>query len=254
MNVLISGTSTGIGHALSMEFLEHGSTVYGISRKFNDKFKDYEGYHHLSHDLLKLDEMPGKLTAFLKGVKTLDLVILNASILLNLKEIRKTPIDEITTVMRVNVWANKVIIDTLLEKIPSVYQVVAISCGSFISNAREFNAYSLSKLALNKMIKFYSEEIPGTHFSSLAPGLIDSNLQEHISRLPDDDNYSIIRELRSMRENGQMANPYYAANYMVEAMGTVLQEDSGSYKDVKDLLLMDSEGVCPPNHYSTPSA
>jgi benzil reductase ((S)-benzoin forming) len=236
MNILITGTSSGIGHALAIEFLEHGSNVYGISRKFNDKLKTYEAYRHLSHDLLKHDTLPGKLGDFLEGVKTLDLVILNAGIIINVNDLKKTPVDEITTVMKVNVWANKVIIDTLLEKVPSVYQVVAISCGSVINNARGFNAYSLSKFALNKMIKLYSREITKTHFSALAPGLIDSNLQEHISRLPNKNNYSIIRKLRSMRENGQLTNPYYAANYLVEAMGTVLQEKSGTYRDVKDIL------------------
>ena len=31
-------------------------------------------------------------------------------------------------------------------------------------------------------------------------------------------------------------DPIYAANYMVEAMGIILQEESGVYKDVRDLF------------------
>lgn len=250
MNILITGTSSGIGHALTIEFLEHGATVYGISRNYNDKLKEYDGYHHLSHDLLKLNELPDKLNGFLAGVKTLDLVILNAGILLNISELRKTPIDEMTTMMRVNVWANKVIIDTLLEKVSSIYQVVAISCGSDISDAPGFDAYSLSKIALNQMIKFYSREIPEIHFSALAPGLIDSSLQEHISSLEGNDGNAIVKKLKNMRENGQLTNPYIAANYLVEAMGTVLQEESGSYRDVRDILLLESDPE--PRHWNMP--
>jgi benzil reductase ((S)-benzoin forming) len=254
MNVFITGTSSGIGYALTIEFLEHGATVYGISRNYHKKLKEYDGYHHLSHDLLKLNELPGKLDNFLAGVKTLDLVILNAGLLLNTSELRNTQADEITTMMKVNVWANKVIIDTLLDKVSSIYQVVAISCGSEISETPGFDAYSLSKLALNQMIKYYSREIPEIHFSALAPGLIDSNLQEHISPIANSRNgYSIARKLKKMRKNGQLTDPYLAANYLVEAMGTVLQEESGSYRDVKDILMLDPDheprhwNMSPPN-------
>jgi benzil reductase ((S)-benzoin forming) len=236
MKILITGTSSGIGHSLALEYLDHGATVYGISRKFNDNLKEYDDYHHLSIDLLQLDEIPGKLTNFLSGVNELDLVILNAGILPKIDDLRKTPVDEVTTVMRVNVWANKVIIDTLLETVPKIYQVVAMSCGSVINNARGLNAYSLSKLALNNMIKMYSSEIPETHFTALAPGFIDSGLQEYIARACDEKDYPVLRKFRNMRESGKLTKPDYAANYLVEAMGTVLQEESGSYRDVKDVL------------------
>jgi benzil reductase ((S)-benzoin forming) len=246
MNILITGTNSGIGHALAIEFLDHGATVYGISRQFNDRLKSYDDYHHLSQDLMKLDDLPENLSKLLRGVKTLDLVVLNAGILININDLRKTPLDEITTVMRVNVWANKVIIDTLLEEIPNMYQVVAISCGSVINNARGLNAYSLSKLALNKMIKLYAKEMPKTHFSALAPGYIDSSLQKHISQLPNVNNYPVIKKLRLMRENGQLTEPRHAANYLVEAMGTILQEESGTYREVKDILFLEPDGF----HYS----
>jgi benzil reductase ((S)-benzoin forming) len=241
MNVLITGTSSGIGNALAIEFLEHGATVYGISRRLNENLNAFQDYYHLSHDLLKLNEMPGKINNFLGHLKTLDLVILNAGILSNINDIKKTPVDDIMVMMQVNVWANKVIIDTLLEKVGCIHQIVAISCGSDLNNARGLNAYSLSKMALNTMIKFYSKVIPQTHFSALAPGLIDSDLQKHISELADGSNYPVIKKLKAMRENGQLTNPYFAANYLVEAMGTVLQEESGSYKDIKDVLYLEPD-------------
>lgn len=241
MNILITGTSSGIGNALATEFLEHGASVYGISRRLHDNLKKHPDYHHLSQDLLNLEEIPDSLGNFLKDVKTLDLVVLNAGILLNINDMRKTPINEITTVMRLNVWANKVIIDTLMEKVSNVYQVVAISSGSAINYARGLNAYSLSKLALNKMIRLYAKEIPETHFSALAPGLIDSDMQQHISQSPDNNKYPVIKNLRKMREKGQLINPAYAANYLVEAMGTILQEESGSFREVKDVLLLEPQ-------------
>jgi benzil reductase ((S)-benzoin forming) len=239
MNILITGTSSGLGFALAKEYLDNGSVVYGISRSFNDRLKDYEDYHHLSHDLFELNDLPVKLKGFLKDINVLDLVVLNAGVYPNSSNMRKTSVDEVSGIMRVNVWANKVIIDTLMETVADIYQVVAITSGSIINNARSLHIYSLSKSALNSLIKFYSEEIPKTHFTALAPGIINSGLQEYISRLPEDRYCPVIRKLQMMRRTGKMTDPRFAANYLVEAMGTVLQEESGSFIDVNDILFPD---------------
>jgi benzil reductase ((S)-benzoin forming) len=120
-----------------------------------------------------------------------------------------------------------------------MHQVVAITSGSMINNAKSLHIYSLSKSALNSLIKLYSAEIPKTHFTALAPGLIDSGLQEYISRFPEDENCPVIRKLKIMRSTGKLTDPRFAANYLVEAMGTILQEESGSFIDVNDILFPD---------------
>jgi benzil reductase ((S)-benzoin forming) len=239
MNTLITGTSSGLGFALAKEYLDNGSTVYGISRNFNDRLKEYENYHHLSHDLFELNDLPDKLKNFLKKINVLDLVVLNAGVLPNSTNMRKTSIDEVSGIMQVNVWANKVIIDTLIESVGEIHQVVAITSGSMINNARSLHIYSLSKSALNSLIKLYSGELPKTHFAALAPGIIDSGLQEYISRFPEDKNCPVIRKLKIMRSIGKMTDPRFAANYLVEAMGTILQKDSGSIMDVNEILFPD---------------
>ncbi|MGF1587019.1 MAG: SDR family NAD(P)-dependent oxidoreductase [Bacteroidales bacterium] len=239
MNILITGTSSGLGFALAKEYLDNGSDVYGISRNFNDRLKNHQNYHHLSHDLFELDDLPSKLKGFLKNVNVLDLVVLNAGVMPGFKNMRMTSFDEVSNIMQVNVWANKVIIDTLMESVAETYQIVAITSGSEINNALSLHIYSLSKSALNSLIKLYAGEIPNTHFSALAPGIIDSGLQEYISRLPDDEYCPVIRKLKIMRTTGKLTDPRFAANYLVEAMGTILQEESGSFIDVNDILFPD---------------
>lgn len=48
-NVLITGTSSGIGLASAIKFLEEGYTVYGID-KLESKI-DHENYHHIQKDV-----------------------------------------------------------------------------------------------------------------------------------------------------------------------------------------------------------
>lgn len=235
MNILVTGTSSGIGYALTREYLQNGAKVFGISRRCNDKLAEFPDYHHLSHDLLCFDNLQEKVKELLRSKKTIDLVILNAGMLPDLKDLRETSMDEIKKVMNVNVWANKLIMDTMIDEVPRIYQVVAISSGASISGARGWNVYAISKAALNMMIQLYARELPETHFTALAPGVVDTAMQEYISGLPEDKRFPVIDRLKEIRGTSQMPGPEDAANYLVEAIGHVLQFESGSYVDVRDL-------------------
>lgn len=234
MRILITGTSSGIGNALAHEYLDKGGEVFGISRSNDEELAGKKDYHHLSQDLGELDELPSQIEGFTGKAKTFDLVILNAGILPKIKDMRDTSLREINKVMDVNVWSNKVIIDTLFGASDTVHQVVAISSGAAVSGARGWNAYSLSKATLNMLIQLYSNEIPETHFSALAPGIIDTEMQEYIASLPDDE-FEVIDRLKSMRGTSQMPPPEDAANLLIEAFEYVLKFESGSFLDVRDL-------------------
>jgi benzil reductase ((S)-benzoin forming) len=234
MNVLITDTSSGFGLALAREFLDTGASVYGISAGPNDSLEDYTDYHHLKQDIMQLDELRGRLFNFLEGLRVLDLVILNAGMLPEFNDIRKTSVEKITSSMNANLIANKLIIDTLFEQVGVVYQIVAISSGAAVNGYRGWNAYAISKAALNTLMKLYAKEIPETHFSAIEPGIIDGNPNEYIPQLKKNlyqgtNGHTILR-------NG-ISDPEYAANYLVEAMGLILQEESGTYREVGEILL-----------------
>ncbi len=236
MNVLITDTSSRFGHALSLEFLKTGAVVYGISPRLNDRLANYVDYHHLNYDLSELENLKSRLENFLDGASTLDLVILNAGMIPEFNDIRNTSVEKISDVMKVSVLAHKVIIDTLLEQVPAVYQVVALSPGNAVKGDDGWNAYALSRAALNTLMKLYALEIPETHFSAIGPGFIDGDPDEIYSRLAREDDMN-ISGLYGINKNGHLTNPEYAANCLVEAMGIMLQEDSGSCKAVSEILL-----------------
>ena len=159
MNVLITGTSSGLGFGLARYYLENGHTVYGLSRRMNEDLKNSGDFKFLSQDVTSFREVETNLLSFLKEVKVLDLVILNAGILNEIKDLKDTTIDEIRQVMDVNVWANKILIDSLIRQVNEVKQVVAISSGAAVSGSRGWNAYSLSKAALNMLINLVCKGI-----------------------------------------------------------------------------------------------
>ncbi len=238
MNIFITGTSRGIGETLAIEYLEKDNTVYGLSRSAAENLSEYSNYHHLIMDLKNFDNMMDKLKGFIGNRKEFDLVILNAGLLPEIKDLIDTSMNEISTVMRVNVWANKNIIDTLFKLQHKVQQIVAISSGASLSGERGWNAYAISKAALNMLISLYSEEIPETHFSSLAPGVINTGMQEYIYNLPEERSYPVMKKLKEMRENDEIPDPASAAKYLVEAIKQVKRYDSGDFVDIREMGLV----------------
>jgi NAD(P)-dependent dehydrogenase (short-subunit alcohol dehydrogenase family) len=234
MKILITGTSSGIGNALAHDYLKNRAEVLGISRSVDEELAGKKDYYHLSQDLGDLEDLQSKIEGFTGKGNTFDLAILNAGILPTINDMRKTSLAEIKKVMDINVWSNKVILDTLLDPSNTVHQVVAISSGAAVSGARGWNAYSLSKATLNMLIQLYANEIPETHFSALAPGIIDTGMQEYIASLPDN-KYEVVDRLKSMRGTSQMPPPEDAATYLVKAIEHVLRFESGSFLDVRDL-------------------
>jgi len=136
----------------------------------------------------------------------------------------------------VNVWANKVLLDTLIQCVDRIHQVVAISSGASVSGSRGWNVYAISKAALNMMIKLYAKERPETHFTALAPGVVDTKMQDYIYNQEDDGRFEVVRKLKQMRDRKEMADPRENALALIEAMGIVLQYESGRFIDVRDLL------------------
>lgn len=235
MKIFITGISSGIGLGLAEYYLNEGNTVYGISRSSSKALEQHGNYNYLSVDLAKLDEIEGEIKPFLASTANLDLVILNAGILPQIADMRDTSLEEINKVMDVNVWANKILLDTILQH-ASPAQVVAISSGAAVSGARGWNAYSLSKAALNMLVNLYAKEQEHTHFIAMAPGIIDTNMQEYISGLPDDVSYPVVEKLKKAKGTPQMPPAKDAAPLLAKAFERARQEyPSGDFVDVRKM-------------------
>lgn len=235
MNILITGTSRGLGEALAREYLSQGNTVFGISRASNPELLNNKNYIHLSMDLNKDQDMTKALRNFIGEEKIIDLVILNAGILPEIDVMINIPVSEIKKVMQVNVWANKYLLDALFKLRHEVQQIIAISTGAAVSGARGWNAYAISKAALNMMISLYSKEFPQTHFTALAPGVIDTGMQDYLCSLPEEKNFPVIQRLKEMREKGEMLTPEEAATNLIRVIPLLKGYDSGEFVDIREI-------------------
>ena len=168
MRVFITGISRGIGYGLVKYFLEEGAKIYAIGRSnpFGDLIKFYK------IDLTAFEKLPRALD-YLEIDDVLDLAILNAGILGEIKFLKEWSVKELHDIFDVNVWANKVLIDELA---PISEKIVVMSSGAAVNGNPGWGGYALSKCAVNMMVSIYAKEIVDTKFYALAPGVIDTDM------------------------------------------------------------------------------
>jgi NAD(P)-dependent dehydrogenase (short-subunit alcohol dehydrogenase family) len=170
MKVLITGISRGIGYGLAKYYIENGAEVFAIGRK--NPFEDAVKFYKL--DVSAYEKIPHAIESLEIG--SLDLAILNAGILGEIKEMKHWSVKELQNIFDINVWANKVLIDELA---PFTGKIVVMSSGAAVNGNPGWGGYSLSKCALNMMVSIYSKEIDSKIYA-LAPGVIDTDMVEKV--------------------------------------------------------------------------
>ncbi len=228
-SVFITGIGSGYGKALAELFLSKGFNIYALSRHLPENLTGK--IHFKKCDLLALETVYKSTEELLKGIEKLDLVILNAGILTPLKDIHDTPIYEMNQMMDINVWANKVILDVLIDREISVEQIIAISSGASVNGNRGWHGYSISKAALNMLIKLYSREMEKTHLIALAPGLIMTPMLEEFVLSADENRFPSVKRIK----DAPKMTPEEAANVLYSNLEKLKSFPTGSYVDIRKI-------------------
>jgi len=233
MNVCITGSSRGLGKAFVENYLSKGTEVYGLGRsEVSDK-----RYRYTQVDIADFDALYKSLVSLLDGVDSLDLLILNAGILGRIQDVSLCTMEQLKKEMDVNMWANKIILDFIIDKKISVKQVIAISSGASVNGSLGWNGYSLSKAALNMLIKLYAAEMRETHLSAIAPGLVKTEMIDSILLGDHDVNrYTSVQSLRDSERMGLILSAEQTALKILTLLPRLLQEESGSFIDIRTMV------------------
>ena len=232
-NVFVTGVSSGLGRGLAEAYLERGYRVHGCSRRLPEDLVG-RGLVHESVDLA--DEGFGRASVrrLVSGVARWEVVYLNAGRLGRIRDMAETPVEDLRRTMEINVWANKWILDLLFES-AEVRQVVAVSSGASVSGNRGWNGYSVSKAALNMLVKLYAGERQSVHFAALAPGLVESDMQDYLTALPADERYPPLEILKAAKGTEKMPHGRTSAERVIEALPAIRERPSGDFVDIRGL-------------------
>jgi len=182
-NIIITGTSRGIGFEMVKLFSEAGHRVLALSR--NSKPVSELGLKNvtaLEFDIAKEMEM-AKLSAYLQNtMKTADVLINNAGFLVN-KPFSEITSEEFKECYAVNVFGATSLMQTVLPFMKKEGHIVNISSMGGVQGSVKFpglSAYSSSKGALITLTELLAEEYKetGPSFNVLALGSVQTEMLE----------------------------------------------------------------------------
>lgn len=234
MNVLITGNSSGLGLGLTRRLLDQDAIVWGLSRS-GCPIHDDEGLRDRKVDLANLNALPDALDRLLSDCLRLDLLVLNAGILGRIQELHSTDVHDLEHLFRINVWSNKIILDWFIERQIPVDQVVAISSGAGRNLSYGWGGYAMSKASLDALIALYAHEMPDTHLTSLAPGLVDTAMQDYLCGHVDAEDFPSVQKLKDARGTENMPSPEQSAEQILGLLDRLKEGESGQFVDVRML-------------------
>jgi short-subunit dehydrogenase len=179
-NIIVTGTSRGIGLELALLFANAGHNVLALSRKTPQVLIEHPNITCLSIDLSKENDFL-KVESFLAtSWKNVDAIVHNAGALL-LKPFSETTVTDFENIYKVNVFAVAALTRVALPFLKKGSHVVTISSMGGIQGSLKFaglSAYSSSKGAVITLSELLSEEYKehGISFNVLALGSVQTEM------------------------------------------------------------------------------
>jgi NAD(P)-dependent dehydrogenase (short-subunit alcohol dehydrogenase family) len=179
-NVIITGTSSGIGFELVKLFSEKNHNVLAISRNNNAlRTLNLAGVMPIDLDLTESEDY-NSLNKYLSSFKNIDILINNAGYLIN-KPFEETTLKDFQEVYSTNVFSVAMLTKKIIGFMSEFSNVVNISSIGGVQGSIKFaglSAYSSSKAALNILTEMLAEEYKDRkiHFNSLALGSVETKM------------------------------------------------------------------------------
>lgn len=179
-NIIITGTSRGIGYELALQFANAGHQVLAISRNTPQTLLQHQNITCLSVDLANESAL-NVVDDFLSSTwKKVDAVVHNAGALL-LKPFAETTQTDFESIYKVNVFGVANLTRICLPYLQSGSHVVTISSIGGVRGSLKFAglaAYSSSKGAVITLSELLAEEYKekGISFNVLALGSVQTEM------------------------------------------------------------------------------
>ena len=182
-NVIITGTSRGIGFEMAQLFANKGHKVLALSR--NDSFiakLNHKNITSFPFDITKKEDLKRVEDYLNTNWETVDVLVNNAGKLLN-KPFLETSSEAFETVYKVNVFGVANLTKLVLPRMPKNGHVVTISSMGGVQGSMKFpglSAYSSSKGAVITLTELWAEEFKetGPSFNVLALGAVQTEMLE----------------------------------------------------------------------------
>lgn len=231
---IVTGTSRGLGKEIALQLLEQGWNVTGISR---NQSIEHENYIHVNADLSD-SNCVNDLSLGLNPDAEKYLLIHNAGTLGEIGYVGEVSEAMIQKGFQLNLITPSILTNQFLHKtLHKKRTVVAITSGASKNAYDGWGMYCSSKAGLDAYFAVVMKEVElrndmNTRIYSIAPGVIDTFMQEQI-RQSDKHSFSNLVRFTELKESNQLES---AENVAKKITSFLLSENpfkNGRY-DVRD--------------------
>ncbi|MEK8128414.1 SDR family NAD(P)-dependent oxidoreductase [Paenibacillus filicis] len=254
MNVyIITGTTRGLGAALAAGWLREGALVVGLARTYDGtlgRLAEQNGarFEWIACDLAETGRLTEKLEEALERIplEQADRLTLvhNAGVLEPMGPLEVASASDLALHTSVNLTAPLVLTSAFI-RLTEPYRhtvertIVAVSSGAARKPYAGWSAYCATKAGLDMLARCIAVEqgdAPGAvRFLSIAPGVIDTRMQEQI-RATADEAFPAKARFVKLQASGQLLSPDEAAGKLIRFIGSRSWKQ-GDVLDLRDLPL-----------------
>ena len=215
----ITGSSKGIGRALTDLLLSQDYFVVGLSRS-----------NSIEHPNFKYQQMD---MADLQAVKDFEFEIVGSEVLLvnnagligEIGAVGSIENSGIENVINVNTIAPQILTNSFIKRFKNVkgqFHVLNISSGAGKNPIDAWATYCASKAALDLFSETVAEELDwrgheNWNVHSCAPGVVDTGMQEQI-RSVDITDFKLVQKFKDLKENNELSTPVHVAKKLWEVI------------------------------------
>lgn len=230
---IVTGHSRGLGEAIAAALLDQYVDVLGLSRKETTHLgaRDGAAFSQFSVDLsdpatLMGQDLVDHLTRFVTGAKRV-LLVNNAGIVEPVGPLGTGGMESIIKAVTLNVAAPLALADLFQAAAGQIgdRRILHISSGAGRRGMAGWGVYCATKAALDNHARAVREDaVTGLRITSLAPGVIDTDMQASI-RESTEERFPAIEQFKAMKAEGILASPMQAGTKIARYL---LSDDFGS--------------------------
>tara|TARA_B110000438_G_scaffold161618_1_gene154821 strand:- start:228 stop:932 length:705 start_codon:yes stop_codon:yes gene_type:complete len=217
-HILITGSSSGIGRAMSVKLLEEGATVYGIARNHKKFQPDTDRYNRVTADVTDLHTIPEKLSDLLVSNPEIDGFISNAGYG-SFENLENFSPEQISSYINDNLTSHLVVTRCLLPhfKTRNRGDIILIGSEAALEGAKKGSLYCAAKFGLRGFSQSIRQETSDKDIrvTLINPGMVRTAFFDELKFRPGDNVDNAI-------EAKDIAN--VVVNILSMRSGTVIDE------------------------------
>lgn len=223
IKAIVTGHSRGLGAAIAARLLEQGAQVLGIARSENAALaaRFPQTFAQQKIDLADSDQLirwldSRALGAFIADAKQV-LLVNNAGLLAPVGAPAAQAPAAIARAINCNVGAALMLSAAAAKSVGSAAElrILHISSGAGRNTIPGWSIYGAGKAALDHHARVVAAEAPaGLRICSLAPGVIDTDMQAEIRGTPEA-NFPLRQKFEALKANGGLSTPEDCATSIV---------------------------------------